>query len=183
MKLRDMRRSEWMRIAEREYSERGFENNGARVRESLLLIKKVEEPLAVESLGKRTVIADAGYCWLQRAEEGGFVWLTAMFDGDGRFLQIYFDITAGNRFDDPENPTFEDMYLDVVLDSDGGIFVLDEDELEKALSVGDITDDEYRRTKGACARLCGWLEGHQYETEEYCRETYKSLLEKLSFSC
>lgn len=64
MKLRDMRRSEWVRITEREYSERGFENNGARVRESLLLIKKVEEPLAVESLGKRTVIADEGYCWL-----------------------------------------------------------------------------------------------------------------------
>ena len=175
MDVRDMRRTDWHRILEREYSARDFEYCGARARECLMLIKKAKESLDVGCGSFEVRVVDNGYYWLQTAVEDAKVWLTAMFDAEGRFLQIYFDITAGNRFDDPENPTFEDMYLDVVLTPKGEIYVLDEDELDEALSCGKIVGVEYERAKEACKKLCEWLDEHSGETVEYCKDAFERL--------
>ena len=82
---------------------------------------------------KQVLIADAGYSWLQVALKDRYFWATVMFDDMGNFLQGYFDITAGNSFEDMDNPKFQDMYLDLVLLSDGRILVLDREELEGLL--------------------------------------------------
>ncbi len=173
--MRDMKRTDWTRILEREYSERAAVENGRRRRESLMLIKKVAEPLSVSSAGETAVIADDGYNWLQIAVEGCRVWLTAMFDGSGDFLQIYFDITAGNSFEDPENPKFEDMYLDVVVTKDYRTVVLDEDELDEALSEGIVTQKAYDLAKEDCAELCRRLRGREKRAAEYCIKIMEEL--------
>lgn len=183
MKYRDMRRTEWRRILERQFCERAYIKDGSRVRESLMLIKKVTAPLAVGDGSGTVTIADNGYCWLQTAAEGEHVWLTSMFDQNGSLVQIYFDITAGNRFDDPENPTFEDLYLDVVVTPSGEICVLDENELEEALAAGEVTKEKYGQAKEACRRLCDWLEVNRFEAIEYCNETYCELTKNRIISC
>lgn len=179
MYTKDMRRTDWQRILEREFSSGDFEYRGTRARESLMLMKKITAPLSVRNGPEKVKIVDKGYSWLQTAVEGQFIWLTAMFDEKGALLQVYFDITAGNRFDDPENPTFEDMYLDVVLTPRGDIYVLDEDELNEALAAGDITREAYEQAKEACKKLCGWLREHTVETVEYCERTYCRLVKEL----
>ena len=96
------------------------------------MIDEVTGPLTVHYHSRDVLIADAGYSWFQAAVPGARWWLTAMFDECDRLIQIYFDITGGSRFDDPENPTFEDMYLDIVVSADGSIEVVDRDELDEA---------------------------------------------------
>ena len=178
MKTRNMRREDWTAITKRRQVFSDFEYLGKRGVESLLYMEEVKEPITVEK-PERVTIVGKGYSWVQSAVEGEHVWPTAMFDDKGRFIQIYFDITEGNRFDDPQVPAFEDLYLDVVVTPDKEIRVLDESDLEESLAAGQVTEEKYRQAKEACRRLCCWLEGHRRETEEYCRETYKRLLEKL----
>lgn len=175
MYTKDMRRSDWHRILEKDYLARPFAVNGMQGAESLLMIKRVTAPLSVQSGPARVTIADAGYNWLQIAVEGQFVWLTAMYDERDRLIQIYFDITAGNRLGAPDNPCFEDMYLDVVVTAEGGFFVLDQDELDDALQQGHIDQAEYDHAQAVCRRLCEWLQAHCAETVEYCGRAYRRL--------
>ena len=137
MAMKDMRRSDWSRILSRRYASRPCRFRGREGRVSLLVIEEAAEPLIVQDAGEELNIVERGYAWVQIALEGLPFWLTAMYDAQGRLIQIYFDITAGNRFDDPENPTFVDMYLDIVVNSRGELFVMDQDELDEALAHAD----------------------------------------------
>ena len=89
------------------------------------------------------IVADKGYVWLQFAPKNKHHWITVMFDDNGKLIQIYFDITKENIFDDETNPYFIDMKLDVVIIADNDPYVIDQDELEEALKENLITVDEY----------------------------------------
>lgn len=175
MKLRDMYRTDWTRIKKREYISRPCTLNGHPARESLILIRNITAPLTVTSAGQPVKVVEKGYSWIQIAEEGAKWWLTAMFDENDTLLQMYFDITAGNLFDDPENPKFRDMYLDLVLRPDGVVVKLDEDELTEALEQGEITRAEYEQTIAACDALEKYLLTHTEEVMNRCRSAYRSL--------
>ncbi|MCH5286063.1 MAG: DUF402 domain-containing protein [Christensenellaceae bacterium] len=170
-----MRRSDWHRILERDYVCRACETDGMREMESVLTIKEITAPLRVHNGAEQVTIVEKGYRWVQIAREGAFVWLTAMFDDAARLLQMYFDITAGNRFDAPDNPTFRDMYLDVVVTAAGKISVLDQDELDEALAKGNITPDEHDHAEAVCRGLCAWLEEHGTEVMARCERVLRDL--------
>lgn len=175
--IRDMRRSDWHRILEREYnvSPCSFHNMEGVV--SLLQIRKVTEPLLVPGEnGEKVLIADAGYSWLQVAFKEQFFWATVMYDDKGRFMQGYFDITGGNSFEDMKNPTFRDMYLDLVLLDGGRILVLDRDELDEALERKEITEEEHRQTVKEGERLYRFLQENGEEFLRFCSEWREKLL-------
>ena len=179
-KMKDMRRSDWQRILRREYVSRDCRMHGHRGKESLLVIREVAAPLVVHDAGEDLLVAEKDYAWVQIALEGLPFWLTAMYDAQRRLLQIYFDITGGNRFDDPENPTFVDMYLDIVVNSRGELYVLDRDELDEALAEGVITQEEWDRASAACARLYAYLEKNRESVAELCGRVYRELGEQLA---
>ena len=175
--IRDMRRSDWHRILEREYkvSSCSFQNMEGVV--SLLQIQKVTEPLMVPGEnGEKVLIADAGYAWLQVAFKEQFFWATVMYDDKGRFMQGYFDITGGNSFEDMDNPKFQDMYLDLVLLEDGRILVLDREELEEALEQREITAEQYQKTIEAGEELYLFLQENWKEFLRFCSEWREKLL-------
>lgn len=175
--IRDMRRSDWHRILERKYtvSPCSFQDMEGVV--SLLQIQKVTEPLLVSGEnGEKVLIADKGFSWLQVAFREQFFWATVMFDSQGKFLQAYFDITAGNTFEDMENPKFQDMYLDLVLLEDGHILVLDRDELDEALEQKEITEEEYEQTVSAGKELYRFLQKNGEAFLRFCSEWREKLL-------
>lgn len=175
--IRDMRRSDWHRILEREYkaSSCSFQNMEGVV--SLLQIKRVAEPLMVSGEnGEKVLIADTGFSWLQVAFKDRYFWATVMFDAKGTFLQGYFDITAGNSFEDMENPKFRDMYLDFVLLNDRRILVLDRDELDEALKQKEITIGEYEQTVKAGKELHLFLQKNGKEFLQFCSAWREKLL-------
>lgn len=175
-KERDMRRTDWKRITKRRYTSREnadiFGNTG---RISLTSIDEVTGPLTVHYQSRAVLIADAAYSWFQAAVPGVRWWLTAMFDERDRLIQIYFDITGGSRFDDPENPTFEDMYLDIVVSADGSIEVVDRDELDEALQTGTITAAQHREALESCDKLEKFLRENTADVMTWCRARQQEL--------
>ena len=95
-------------------------------------------------------------------------------------LQLYFDITNGNCLEPADNPTFEDLYLDIVMEPDGSLYVLDRDELDEAFKAGKITAEQYERTVAEGKRLYKWLQEHGQAFAAFCceqRMKLKGLLE------
>lgn len=175
--IRDMRRSDWHRILERRYTVRPCCFQGMEGVVSLLEIQKVTEPLLVPGEdGKKVLIADKGFCWLQVAFKEQFFWATIMFDDKGKFMQGYFDITGGNSFADMENPTFTDMYLDFVLLDGGRILILDRDELDEALEQKEISEEQYQQTVKEGEKLYRFLQENGEEFLQFCSEWRDRLL-------
>jgi len=175
--IRDMRRSDWHRILEREYkvSPCSFQKMEGVV--SLLQIRKVTEPLLVPGEnGEKVLIADVGYSWLQVAFKEQYFWATVMYDNKGRFMQGYFDITGGNSFEDMNNPTFRDMYLDLVLLEGSRILVLDRDELDEAFEQNEITEEQYQKTVTEGEKLYHFLQEHGERFLQFCNEWREKLL-------
>lgn len=177
---KNMRRSEWRRILRREYVSRDCRMYGLRGRESLLVIREVTGPLTVRDGGEDVLIADTDYAWVQIALEGQPFWLTAMYDDAGRLIQIYFDITAGNCFEDPDDPWFEDMYLDIVLTGRGELCVMDQDELDAALTEGLISEEAYQKAEADCQRLYAYLEQNRETVIGLCGRVFRELGELLT---
>ena len=93
MQQKDMRRSDWRRILKRTYSDCDFYVDRMQAKRSLLRIHEVTQPLVIDNIAGHILIADRGHSWLQIAVKAQHVWITAMFDADGEFIQAYFDIT------------------------------------------------------------------------------------------
>ena len=87
------------------------------VRKAALRMEYVESSVFTGAMGLLTfvepvapvrvpglTIADRGYEWLQAAPSHGRWWLTAMWDGNGRYFQSYFDMPLRYNYDKPEKP-------------------------------------------------------------------------------
>lgn len=177
--IRDMKRSDWHRILERKYTVHPCKFLSMEGVISLIEIQRVTHPLTVSSDYGELTIADKGYSWVQLALKDQYFWATAMFNEKGEFLQIYFDITAGNMFQDMENPTFEDRYLDFVLYRDGKIAVLDQEELEEAWKEQKITTQEYEHTVAEGKKFYAFLTDHQQDLVCFVTEWRERFLKQL----
>lgn len=175
MKTKNMKRTAWKRLLEKEYTVRDCAPWGHPGRESLLKIHRVTAPLWVKEGYGEICIADAGHTWVQVACHGQPYWLTAMFDRKGQFLQIYFDIAKPPCFDDADDPTFVDLYLDVVLTSQMELVTMDREELDAALQSGEIDGETYDFALQAWETLLAWLEVHKTEIVDYVTRVYTEL--------
>lgn len=60
-------------------------------------------------------------------------------------VEYYIDITKENGIDkDTKIPYFIDLYLDIIIQNNGEVNIIDEDELKDALKNSDITEDDYQ---------------------------------------
>lgn len=98
-----------------------------------------------------------------------------MYGADDRLIQIYFDITAGNRFEKPENLTFEDRYLDIVLSADGFLEIVDRDELDDALQNGILTAAQHEEAVREGDKLYHFLKENAESVFAWCAEQQKLL--------
>ena len=132
MQSKDMKRTDWGRVLRKDYIARDFRRNGHQGRMSLSILRELTAPLTIHYPFGDVLIADEGFGWLQIALKEQSFWITAMYDRQGQRISLYFDVTAGNCFDNPDNPCFADLYLDIVAIGDV-LEVLDRDELQRLL--------------------------------------------------
>lgn len=59
-------------------------------------------------------------------------------------------------------PWFDDLYLDVVVLRNGEVFLLDEDELDDALTRGDITREDYQLAISTAKNVMKAIDAHQF---------------------
>ena len=174
-KRRDMRRTDWKRILKRDYVWDRCVYQGIEGIAALIVIREITHPLTVRNGNHEVTIVDKEMAWLQIALRDQYVWVTAMFDKNGQLLQIYFDLTNGNCLEPADNPTFEDLYLDIVMEPSGQLYLLDEDELEEAFAAGEITEKQYQRTIDEGQQLHRWLTEHGQDFAEFCCDQMRKL--------
>ena len=170
-----MKKSNWTRCLEKDYSYKKFQFDGFKGIVSLSKIKKLTGPLIIHYDFKDVLIADDNYTHLQFAFENENFWLTAMYDNNDNLIELYFDITNGNYFEEEDNPYFYDMFLDIVVTNDEEVYVIDQEELKAALDEGEISIGEYDKAIQTANNLYNYLEKNKKKVIEYC---YKCLQER-----
>lgn len=142
MKVKYISRSDWPRILASDvaFCEKHYPHLHAMT--SLFRIHKVTAPLFVPACGQPLCVADDGYAWLHVLPEGENWCLTAMFDETGAPVQYYFDISENNTLDGC-NSRFTDLYLDIVCLPDSRTELIDQPDLDQALSDAVITQEQY----------------------------------------
>lgn len=158
MKRKYADRSDWKRILEKEYRlvRCDLESFQGWITEFKMI--RVREPLSVSSWGTSVCIADAGFTWLHYLRDGANHVVTLMLDSSGAIVQWYIDIVLEHGLDERGVPYFDDLYLDVVVGSDGRVEVQDADELEDALKAGVISQAQFDLAWLETNRLVGLLE-------------------------
>ncbi len=175
IKRREMKRSDWKRITERKYITQNIEIFGNKGVSGLILMEEISSPL--EKNGVK--IVEKGYKWLQIALENQNFWVTAMFDEKDNFIQIYFDITLKNYFDEPDNPQFDDLFVDIVLTTDLKVEILDYDELDQALKENIITPHQYNLAKSTTQKLSEYLKIKGIDIVCLCKDLMTEALNQI----
>ena len=145
----------------------------------LLRIDEVTEPLKKVCFGQEVTLADAGYYWLQIGLKDENVWITAMYDENGNFVQYYFDVSRKNVIDG-ENSYFEDLFVDVIVQGENEIEVLDEDELEQALIENVISKDEYNFAKKVARQIIDYVLINRDKCDRLCFHYFEILRNKFT---
>lgn len=175
IRRKEMKRSTWKRIIKRQYIAENAVFDGMDGVAGLLFIEKVANPLSANGV----LIADEGFKWLQFAPKGKNFWITAMFDQNDGFVQIYFDITSENFFQEQDNPSFDDLFIDLVLTTEGELQLLDEDELEQALCDKVVTPEQYNLAKTSANQLFEYVKENKERLVKFCFDKMTELKSKL----
>jgi predicted RNA-binding protein associated with RNAse of E/G family len=104
-----------------------------------------------------TIIALPGYKWVTQWEVGKPYIITKFYDAEGNFIATYCDVARPLRRVDGGFET-DDLYLDVWQVADSAPIILDEDELEIAITAGHITKDEAMISRQVADNLCHILQ-------------------------
>lgn len=161
MKITYADRPNWSRIIDKKFKLEYRESSGFTGFLSIILIKRVKEPLIVSNLGNQYRLADQGYIWLQHFPKGLNYALTTMFDPKLEIIQWYFDICRPYQVSATGMPYFEDLYLDIVVLPSGEIILLDEEDLAVALDNQQITQQEYELAYSEAKKLITELENKE----------------------
>ncbi|MBI5973993.1 DUF402 domain-containing protein [Staphylococcus canis] len=142
MKIKYLDKRHWRRLLDHDYTEVRVNNNKFKGIIGLITMNKVREPLEVSVIGKRMIVADDHYQWLQILPEKKRYSITVMFDTEGRPLQYYFDVNLKNITQKGKARTL-DLCLDVLVLPTGQYELVDEDDLKRALKNKKITQKQY----------------------------------------
>ena len=109
-------------------------------------------------------IMDNNYKWLEFYDYSSKVKLTAIYDENNRIIEWYFDI-ARKIGKDNELPYEDDLYLDVVVTTNGEVMLLDEDELK-----------EFKNAYKEAEQLMKKLKNNKEKLKEYTDEYLKQMI-------
>lgn len=157
MKRKSLSQADWTCILSRELCVRQV-TEPFRGHVTLLRIQAVTKPQIWRWQGKPLIVCDKGMAWLCLLPEAGGLCITAQLNADGTVALWYIDMIAGQGVDEQGIPWFDDLYLDLIVHPDGSMAVDDRDELDEALRLGDITEEQHAQALATCAMLQKGLE-------------------------
>lgn len=143
MKIKSSERLDWPRVLARHFVAQRIDSADYHGYATLLRLDEVSEPLYVPFGQERVCIADRGYDWVQHFPDGAPYVQLAAFNEQGELVQWYIDIVGRTGIDERGVPWYEDLYLDIVVSPLGETLLLDIDELDEALRLGEVTSSQY----------------------------------------
>lgn len=169
---------EWKCIESKELYGKEIDSNLIKGYVGLLHIKKVSEVQTWYFNGENIIVCDDGMTWLTILPKDEHYCITTVFDKKGEIIVWYIDIIAEQGVDTDGIPYFLDLYLDVIVYPDGMILLDDEDELEEAFSLGDISQSQYDLAIRTSYELqCGLL-GNIERFKSYTMKCYSYATDK-----
>lgn len=143
MKRSRLSYDEWKCIKRKKFIGNNFSTDFFEGYVGVINIEKVIEPQIWNFNGEDITVCDNGLKWLSILPQNDFYCITAMLNENDEILLWYIDMIADKGLDKDGIPYFDDLYLDLVVYPDGTIIEDDMDELEEALSVKDISKEQY----------------------------------------
>ena len=124
-----------------------------------------------------TCIMDNDYEWLEFYDYNSKIKLSALYNQNKEIIEWYFDIT---KVIGKENgiPYEDDLYLDVVVNPEGEIILLDEDELKAALDRLEISKEDYNMAYNEANMLMNKLKGNKCELEAFTNKYLNEMREE-----
>ena len=116
-------------------------------------MKEVTGPQYWQLRVQDIMVCDTGMKWLSMLPKDDFYCITAMMDQQDNMVLWYIDMIDDHGVDAEGVPWFDDLYLDLVVYADGTIVIDDRDELEDALTSGDVSKEQYMQALETCERL------------------------------
>lgn len=139
----------------------------------LNIFKKMNNPYIISNTG--IYIANNNYKWLEFYDYNSKMRLTTMYNENNEILEWYFDI-ARKIVKEKGIPYEDDLYLDVVLTPDGKTILLDEDELEQAYKMREITKEEYEEVKKQANDLMKRINGKHKEIKQFTDDFLRKMI-------
>ena len=97
-----------------------------------------------------------------------------MFDDNNNLIEWYFDMIKTNGVENGV-PYIYDLYLDLVIKSNGKEVVLDEDELKEALNNRDISKNDFNMAYKTMKKIQDKYRNNLGELIELTNKLYKEL--------
>lgn len=126
--------------------------------------------------GKEEVILDIGYRWITLYPRNENYAIIAMFNVKSELIEFYFDIAKKINYK-ARVPYTDDWYLDIVLTKENDVIFLDEDELEEAFKMGEISQEDYQVIRKTADKIVNKY--HKPEEFEKMKKIATEYLEKL----
>ena len=131
-------------LIEYDYLIKDSQNEAFKGKITLIKIDKVKNVASVKRPnGNIDILEDNNYKIMTFFPEKENYSMTVFYDNNYNLLQWYFDIAENNGDFENDIPYNKDMYLDIVVLSNGTNYVLDEDEIKQALENKKINRDQY----------------------------------------
>lgn len=177
MKRSRLSYDEWKCILSKEHNIKYINTESFKGYIGQIDILDVTSPQIWKFKGDDIVVCQKGYKWISILPSDEYYSITAMMNGENKILLWYIDMIAGQGIDIDYIPYFDDLYLDLIVYPDGSVFEDDRDELEEALSDGNITFEQYELANYTCNKL---KDGLLADIETFVTFTYlcKELLSK-----
>lgn len=118
--------------------------------------------------------ANSGCKWLEFYPENSNIAMTVAFNQENKILNWYFDIINKIGIEN-DNPYFEDLYLDVTLTPQNKMELLDEEELEEALKIGDVSKEQYDLAYKTAKELMKKIDGKQENLKKFSNKYFDKI--------
>lgn len=172
MKRKNLSYNDWTCITSKELIIKNVVTDSFEGHISIIKIEEVTEPQIWRFNGEEIVTCDKGLKCLAILPKNDFYCITALMNAKEEILLWYIDMIANQGVDSDGVPYFDDLYLDLVVYPDGTIIEDDRNELEEALTVKDISEEQYKLAIDTSIRL---REGLLKDIEAFKTYTYECL--------
>jgi len=176
MKIRSAYLPDWPHIQASRFAVKRIDAPDYHGYATLLSIDEVSEPVYVTFREQRVCIIDRGYTWLRHFPDGARYALLTAFNERGELVQWYIDVIGRMGVDERGVPWYEDLYLDIVISPDGETLLLDVDELDEALRLGEVTQSQYNFAWREASTLLDALEADMLPLL-WLSESHRTLLD------
>ena len=138
----------------------------------LLNINEVTQPQIWKYNGEDIVVCDNNYKWLTIMPKNAYYCITVIMNDKSEIQVCYIDMLAEQGYDKDDVPYFYDLYLDLIVYPDGTIIEDDMDELQNALEINDITQQQFDLAIKTSSEIKNGLLSDHVAFKDYVQRMY-----------